>query len=786
MVYQSFSFLHKPLSILFLNLFLLFFLFEETAFAQQKVPVKTVSDTVQAIPDTLLFRIEQAQNAINQISTHNKAGYNLAEISAELPDVKANVAEIKEDILGSSRIVEIKTLLSYQSILKSEQIQLADWRKTLSAYNNNLRQMSDQIVRFSADTLLSPTGNDSARKKLYGGQLTDLRFKLQSAGKTTTTSLDSVGDLLAKVSAVYFEVNDLQTNIRERLKTSGQSALSKESPYLWAAPPITTNIGKLFRTSYQGQNRILSYFFNNTWDNRLLLILFGAAFFMWVFRNFQVVNKVPANPKLAALKFKYISRLPVLATLIVILCLIPFFEPDSPPSYVELVQLFLLVVLTLFFRKQIKKQQFKFWLLIAVLYIAITITITVINYGLILRSVLVFLNLGSVYLGIVFYRKIERTIIPQKFLKPVTGVFLLLNGLAILLNIFGRISLAKVFSQTAIVSLTQVISLAVFVHILSEALELQSRISSCSSGLLSRINFSKVRKAFRKALSIVAVLLWLLVFFINLNFSGALFALIERILNKQHTFGSINYTLGNILLFGIIIYLANWLQKNISVLLGNGNSTFMGKTEQKSSMLSLIRLVVLLIGFFMAITASGVPLDKLTVVLGALSVGIGLGMQNIVNNFVSGIILIFEKPFQIGDYVELADKKGKVLDIGIRASRMLTQQGSEVIVPNGDLLSGRLVNWTLSNSYLKTELMFKVNSDTDIVLVKKIIEEEVSKAEDTVKNTPFEILFNTITADSIELKLRIWINSIYNEDSFKSKMLEQLFTHFKEKGIKMM
>jgi len=139
-----------------------------------------------------------------------------------------------------------------------------------------------------------------------------------------------------------------------------------------------------------------------------------------------------------------------------------------------------------------------------------------------------------------------------------------------------------------------------------------------------------------------------------------------------------------------------------------------------------------------------------------------------------------------GDYIELADKKGKVLDIGIRASRMLTQYGSQVIVPNGDLLSGRLVNWTLSNSYLKTELLFKVNSDSNLELVKKIIEEEVEKTEDNIKNTPVEILFNNVAADNIELKLEVWINNVYNETSFKGKLLEQLFIKFKENGIKMM
>ncbi len=784
---QRFSILQVP-QLLFFKTFLLFSLLSNFVFAQEKIPVKTVSDSSATLPDTLLFQIERAQNAITQINTHNKTGYNLEQIRSELPEIQANAAEIKEDILGSTRVMEIKTLLSYQTILKGEQNQLADWRKMLSTYNNNLRQMSEQIVRFSADTLLSPIGNDSSRKQFYSAQLTNLRLKLQSSGKTTTATLDNVGTLLAKVSTLYFEINDLQTGINERLKTSGQSAFSKESPYLWSAPPITTttNIGKLFRTSYQGQNRILSYFINSTWDNRLLLILFGVAFFAWVFRNFKVVNQIPLNPKLASLKFSYIGPVPLLATLIVVLSVTPLFEPGSPPSYLELIQLVLLFVLTLFFRKRIKAPQFKFWLLIVALFIALSITIAVINYGLILRGLLIFFNLVSIYIGIVFYKRTDRRIITKNYLKPVVAAYLLLNGFAVLLNLFGRISLAKVFSETAIAALTQVISLAVLVHILSESLELQIRISSRSGGLLSKINFSKVRAAFRKALSIMGVLLWLLVFFINLNFSGALFSLVELLLNKQRSFGSINYTLGNIVLFLIIIYLSIWLQKNIGVLLGEGTTTFMGKTEQKSSKLALVRLVVILVGFFMAITASGVPIDKLTVVLGALSVGIGLGMQNIVNNFVSGIILIFERPFQIGDFVELADKKGKVLDIGIRASRMLTPQGSEVIVPNGDLLSGRLVNWTLSNNYLKTEFLLKISSDAAISMVKKTIEEEVAKAEDVIKNTPVVILFNAVTADNIELKVQVWINNIYNEDSFKGRILEQLFTIFKEKGIKIM
>ncbi|RZL54826.1 MAG: mechanosensitive ion channel, partial [Pedobacter sp.] len=164
----------------------------------------------------------------------------------------------------------------------------------------------------------------------------------------------------------------------------------------------------------------------------------------------------------------------------------------------------------------------------------------------------------------------------------------------------------------------------------------------------------------------------------------------------------------------------------------------------------------------------------------------GLGMQNIVNNFVSGIILIFEKPFRIGDYVELADKKGKVQDIGIRSSKLLTPQGSEVIIPNGDLLSGRLVNWTLSNDYLKSELLIKISSTANMQQVQEIISEVVKGSAHTVTNLPPEILVNNLAADSVEIKVLVWINNVYVEAAFKSDTLLRIMVAFQEADIKVM
>ena len=207
------------------------------------------------------------------------------------------------------------------------------------------------------------------------------------------------------------------------------------------------------------------------------------------------------------------------------------------------------------------------------------------------------------------------------------------------------------------------------------------------------------------------------------------------------------------------------------------------QVDQKGTKVTLLRLAVIILGFLLAVTALGISMNKLTVILGALSVGIGLGMQNIFNNFVSGVILIFEKPFKIGDFIELADKKGRVQKIGIRSSTLLTQQGSEVIIPNGDLLSGRLVNWTHSHSYYRVELSLKFNATSNADEVKQIILDEIQKNEYSIKEGSPEILYNSISATTLELIVKCWIVNVYKESQFKSNLLEKLRNRFTNNEI---
>jgi potassium efflux system protein len=748
----------------------------------------SITDTSAIIPDTLLFRLEKYQSLVNEINTTNKKSIDLNKIKNELRQHQINVTQVDTAMQVEKTVPDYKNLVNYRLMLTDAQQKTDQLRKSLSTYNNELQQRSEEIIQFGRDSLFIVDESDSSQKRLYNSQITNLKLRLQDTGKLTVARLDTVSQLLADASDVYFRSTDLLNLVNEYIKESGQNVLGKEYNYLWKAPKqdSTNNIGKLIKLSYSGQDKILRYFFNSTWDNRILLLLICIGFFFWVRINFQLLRKPNLAKLVGDLNFRYIKPFPLLATLLVLLTISPIFEPDSPSIYVELNQFLLIVLLSIVFSKRLPKSLLRLWYMTVGLYVMVIISNAVVNESLLLRLWLIALNLISIYFGRWIYRKVQEINFDKRFIKPVIVVHVILNILAILLNIFGRVSLAKYHNLTAIGGLVQLAALIVFIQLLSEAMELQIKVSSCGGGLFSRINVSKSRNSYQKNLTFLAIFIWLVVFAINLNIIDPLINFANMVLNKPRTFGNVTFTLENVLYFSVIIWISNQLQKNINLIFGESDTSFGTQEARKNSKLVLVRLIIFVIGFLLAVSAAGVPIGRVTVLLGALGVGIGLGLQNIINNFVSGIILIFDKPFVVGDFIELGDKKGKVLDIGIRSSKMVTTQGYRVIIPNGDLLSGRLVNYTEKNSHLKSEILFKIGIESDVELAKKLIKETVEKADELVKKAPIQILFNTISADSIELKVTVWITSVYVESSLKSFVLERMLEKFKEHSIKLM
>lgn len=259
-------------------------------------------------------------------------------------------------------------------------------------------------------------------------------------------------------------------------------------------------------------------------------------------------------------------------------------------------------------------------------------------------------------------------------------------------------------------------------------------------------------------INLVSGILWLIfsmkIFTIWDNVSAGL----GDVLKAGVTVGQVDVSLGNLIVFVFVIWLTIWISRLIRIIF-EGEEMIRERLKRgaPAAISLVIRILLITTGFLIAIAAAGVEMTKLTILLGALGVGIGFGLQNIFNNLVSGIILAFERPINEGDIIEVGALLGTVKNIGIRASTVHTYEGAEVVVPNGNLISNELINWTLSDQKRRVEVTIGVKYGTDPRKVLSILR-DVAASHDRVLDDPEPLcLFLAHGESSLDFKLLCWI-----------------------------
>jgi small-conductance mechanosensitive channel len=196
----------------------------------------------------------------------------------------------------------------------------------------------------------------------------------------------------------------------------------------------------------------------------------------------------------------------------------------------------------------------------------------------------------------------------------------------------------------------------------------------------------------------------------------------------------------------------------------------------------IVRYSVVGAGIFLAISSLGIDLGTFGLLAGTLGVGLGFGLQNVIANFVSGLILTFERPIQVGDKIEVGDVLGNVKQIGVRSSTVKTFDGSEVIVPNADLISNQVVNWTLTDARQRMKLPVKVAFESDPEQVLEILL-EIAKEHPAVLKDPEPVAtFNGFGDYFLDFTLYYWITG--NIFQTKTEVALGVHRNIKAAGIK--
>ena len=231
----------------------------------------------------------------------------------------------------------------------------------------------------------------------------------------------------------------------------------------------------------------------------------------------------------------------------------------------------------------------------------------------------------------------------------------------------------------------------------------------------------------------------------------------DIVLESRLTRGFVSLSLGDILAFVATVWIAFLVSRFVRFVLEEDVFPRLPLGRGLPyAISSLLHYLILLLGFLAAVGAMGVDLNRVTLLTGAFGVGVGFGLQTIVNNFVSGIILLLERPIQVGDAIQMTDLDGEVRRIGIRSTTVHTWRGAEVIVPNATLISGNLTNWTLSDRTRRFELPVGVAYGTDPRRVIDLLREAAASVPGVLKNPGPIALFQGFGDSALNFEVRAW------------------------------
>jgi small-conductance mechanosensitive channel len=261
-------------------------------------------------------------------------------------------------------------------------------------------------------------------------------------------------------------------------------------------------------------------------------------------------------------------------------------------------------------------------------------------------------------------------------------------------------------------------------------------------------------------------------------------AAIKGLLSLAITVGSQRISVGLVLAAASFVYgsfLISWAFQKLFVdqVLTKGHVD----TGLRVSIAGLIHYVLVTVGFLLALLALGFDLTSLTIIVSSLGIGIGFGLRSIVNDFISGLILLFERPVKVGDYIDIGGGWAVVKRIGIRSTTVQTFDQADVIVPNGDLITKQVTNWTHSDRSVRLIIPVRVAYGSDVPLVIETLINCATANAKVAKTPEPQVLFMHFGESSLDFELRVWVSDVNNMLELQSELHQEIDQRFRQLGI---
>ena len=332
-------------------------------------------------------------------------------------------------------------------------------------------------------------------------------------------------------------------------------------------------------------------------------------------------------------------------------------------------------------------------------------------------------------------------------------------AISIASNLIGNVFLSIYLTRGGISTIFWGVLFYVLVVILESLIALIMQTNIAQSTSLVKQYPDELIKHTSRFIRVISFLIWLSFVTKNFLIYNSITEWITGLFTDVYELGTLKLSIGSIFSFFLAIWISFTAARFIRFILEEEVLSHFDMPRGVPGAIGMItRLIIIIFGFVVAFGVAGIDLSNLTIIIGALGVGIGFGLQSIFNNLVSGLILAFERPIQVGDIIQIAslDLMGEVKEIGFRASTIRTFDGAEVIVPNGNFVSNEMINWTLSDKRRRQEILVGVEYGSDLKKVLEVLNKTVIDHDNVLKNPGPLIIFNGFGDSSLNFRVLFW------------------------------
>lgn len=776
-------------------LFLAFFFKANCQTGKEKTLVNLDGDTISIVPIALseiTTNIDIAYEKLKDIENNLQPSrdllqfdslYNMALIGL---DSLKTVLFNREDFALKEINDELQKWDSYSNILDS-------WKEKINSKLKILDQNQFDIK------LLDETWNltiENARKEGISSNVitnvTDLSTQIEEFNEVVSSNTKELLRKQNKITELRLIVDEVITYLKDARSSLQADYLRQDRPPIWYAADSTAslkNIKLQFTKAFEQNKEYLSNFYET--NNILLivqLLIFMALWFSIFVLHRHTNQLIDEENRLKFEKSLLVVSKHGISALIITLVLSIWIYQHLVSIVNDIIQLIYIIIaiyfLPLYYGKRIKP------ILYLLLFLYFLNEIQIFFYGKVFWARIDLLAESLLAAWILFKLNSRKGFIYESlansnwaFLLKLIPILIFAMIISAVSNIVGMVDLALLLNSTIVNAIINLLIVVLVIIVFNRLTFIILRTKYIQKSNTIKNNLGIIEKYTYGFIQILSFLLWSRSILRLLGVQEFLREWFIGVIQTSWKVGNTTIDIGGIISFILVIVFTYYFLRFVKTILKNEIYPKVKLPRGVPGAITMIAgYIIVGYGIYIALGAAGVDFSQFGLIAGALGVGIGFGLQGIVANFIAGIVLAFERPIQVGDTIQIGEMYGDVLQIGVRSTTIKTYDGSEVIIPNSNLITNDVINWTLSDRRKRRDIYVGVAYGSEPEKVMEIMK-KVANEHPEVQNIPAPwALFDGFGDSALNFRLRIW-TTMDTGMTTKSDVTMAIYDELQKAGI---